>query len=73
MVNAKSAYPAYSGWQAYIVEGTVSGGKLTSAVVGLIAGVPREVWLVVSVVTAAFLLLYLYRQITLGKIRETKP
>ena len=38
MVNAKSAYPAYSGWQAYIVEGTVSGGKLTSAVVGLIAG-----------------------------------
>jgi hypothetical protein len=38
MVNAKSAYPAYSGWQAYIVEGTVTGGKLTSAVVGLIAG-----------------------------------
>jgi hypothetical protein len=38
MVNAKSAYPAYSGWQAYIVEGSVSGGKLTSAVVGLIAG-----------------------------------
>ena len=38
MVNAKSAYPAYSGWQAYIVEGTISGGKLTSAVVGLIAG-----------------------------------
>ena len=38
MVNAKSAYPAYSGWQAYIVEGTIAGGKLTSAVVGLIAG-----------------------------------
>jgi hypothetical protein len=38
MVNAKSAYPAYSGWQAYIVEGSVQGGKLTSAVVGLIAG-----------------------------------
>jgi hypothetical protein len=38
MVNAKSAYPAYSGWQAYIVEGSVSGGRLTSAVVGLIAG-----------------------------------
>ena len=30
--------PAYSGWQAYIVEGTSSGGKVTSAVVGLIAG-----------------------------------
>ena len=38
MVNAKSPYPAYSGWQAYIVEGKVSGGTLTSAVVGLIAG-----------------------------------
>ena len=38
MVNAKSPYPAYSGWQAYIVEGSISGGKMTSAVVGLIAG-----------------------------------
>ncbi len=38
MVNAKSPYPAYSGWQAYIVEGKISGGVLTSAVVGLIAG-----------------------------------
>ncbi len=38
MVNAKSSYPAYSGWQAYIVEGKISGGKMTSAVVGLIAG-----------------------------------
>jgi len=37
-VNAKSPFPAYSGWQAYIVEGTVSGGQMTSAVVGLIAG-----------------------------------
>jgi hypothetical protein len=38
MVNAKSSFPAYSGWQAYIVEGTISGGKMSSAVVGLIAG-----------------------------------
>lgn len=38
MVNAKSPYPAYSGWQAYIVEGSIVGGKVTSAVVGLIAG-----------------------------------
>ena len=38
MVNARSPYPAYGGWQAYIVEGTISGGKVTSAVVGLIAG-----------------------------------
>jgi hypothetical protein len=38
MVNAKSPFPAYSGWQAYIVEATVSGGRISSAVVGLIAG-----------------------------------
>jgi hypothetical protein len=38
MVNAKSPHDAYSGWQAYIVEGTISGGKMTSAVVALIAG-----------------------------------
>jgi hypothetical protein len=38
MVNAKSPYAAYSGWQAYIVEATVSGGRISSAVVGLIAG-----------------------------------
>ena len=38
MVNAKSPFAAYSGWQAYIIEGKVVGGRLTSAVVGLIAG-----------------------------------
>ena len=38
MVNAKSPYPAYNGWQGYIVEAMVSGGKVSSAVVGLIAG-----------------------------------
>jgi hypothetical protein len=38
MVNAKSPYAAYSGWQAYIVEAQVSAGKVSSAVVGLIAG-----------------------------------
>lgn len=38
MVNAKSPYPAYNGWQAYIVEATVSAGRVSSAVVGLIAG-----------------------------------
>ena len=38
MVNAKSPYPAYNGLQAYIVEATVTGGKVSSAVVGLIAG-----------------------------------
>jgi len=38
MVNAKSPYPAYNGLQAYIIEATVTGGKVSSAVVGLIAG-----------------------------------
>jgi hypothetical protein len=38
MVNAKSQYPAYNGWQAYIVELGSSGGTVTSAVVGAIAG-----------------------------------
>ncbi len=38
MVNAKSPHPAYSGWQNYIVEAKVSGGQISSAVVGLIAG-----------------------------------
>jgi hypothetical protein len=38
MVNAKSPYPAYNGWQAYIIEAQVTAGKVSSAVVGLIAG-----------------------------------
>lgn len=37
-VDGKSPYPAYSGSQAYIVEAHMSGGKVTSAVMGLIAG-----------------------------------
>jgi hypothetical protein len=42
------------------------------ALFGLMAGIPREVWLVVAIVAAALMLMYLYRQITLGKIRERK-
>ncbi len=38
-VDAQSPYPAYNGHQAYIVEVKLSfGGKVTSAVMGLIAG-----------------------------------
>jgi hypothetical protein len=37
-VDAQSPYPAYSGHQAYIVEAHMSGGKVTGAVMGLIAG-----------------------------------
>jgi hypothetical protein len=38
MVNAKSPYPAYNGRQAYILTATLTGGKVSSAVVDLIAG-----------------------------------
>ncbi|MBX3265509.1 MAG: chitosanase [Acidobacteria bacterium] len=42
------------------------------AAVGFLAGLPREVWLVVAVIAAVFTLAYLYRQITLGRLRELK-
>jgi hypothetical protein len=41
------------------------------AIFGVFAGIPREVWLVVAVIVAGITFYYLYRQITLGKIRET--
>ena len=37
-VDAKSPFPAYGGHQAYIVEARLSGGKVASATMGLIAG-----------------------------------
>lgn len=37
-VDAGSPFAAYNGRQAYIVEAQVAGGKVTSAVMGLIAG-----------------------------------
>jgi hypothetical protein len=37
-VDAQSPFAAYSGHQAYIVEAQISGGKISSAVIGLIAG-----------------------------------
>jgi hypothetical protein len=37
-VDAGSPFAAYSGRQAYIVEAHMAGGKVTSAVMGLIAG-----------------------------------
>ena len=40
------------------------------ALFGLVAGLPREVWLVVALIAAALTMMYLYRQIALGKIRE---
>ena len=38
MVDAQSPYAAYSGHQAYIIEAHLSGGHVSSAVMGLIAG-----------------------------------
>jgi hypothetical protein len=40
------------------------------AVVAFIIGLPREVWLTVAIIAGLFMLYYLYRQISLGKIRE---
>ncbi len=37
-VDGQSPYAAYSGHQAYIIEGKVVGGHIRSAVMGLIAG-----------------------------------
>jgi hypothetical protein len=37
-VDAQSPYPAYNGRQSYIVEATVVGGRVSKAVLGLIAG-----------------------------------
>lgn len=50
------------------VAGAVS--QAAWALFGLVAGVPREVWLVVALIAAALMLAYIYRQIELGKIRE---
>jgi hypothetical protein len=38
VVDAQSPFAAYNGQQAYIVEANVSGGHVTGAVMGLIAG-----------------------------------
>ena len=37
-VDAGSPYPAYNGHQAYVVEARVTGGRVSGAVMGLIAG-----------------------------------
>jgi chitosanase len=42
------------------------------AIFGFVTGLPTEVWIVVAVMAAVLMLLYLYRQIELGRIREAK-
>lgn len=41
------------------------------AIVAFFVGLPREIWIVIAVIVAVFAFYYLYRQIALGKIRET--
>jgi hypothetical protein len=40
------------------------------AVGGFLAGVPREVWLVVAIIAGVLVGLFIYRQIVLGRMRE---
>lgn len=52
---------------------TTIGGTLWQAlwaVFGFAAGLPVEIWITVAVIAAVLMLAYLYRQITLGRIRE---
>lgn len=51
---------------------TVGGsiGQAAWAVFGFFAGLPREVWITVAVIAGLLMILYLYRQILLGAIRE---
>lgn len=57
---------AKSLWTTII--GTIS--QAVWAVFGVVAGLPREVWIMVAVIAGALMLLFLYRQIALGRIRE---
>ncbi len=53
---------------------TTVGGTISQAVwgvFGFVVGLPRTVWIVVAVIAGSLTLLYLYRQIVLGRIRET--
>lgn len=53
------------------VTGTV--WQMAWAVFGFVVGLPIEVWIAVAVIVAVLTLFYLYRQIALGKLRETAP
>lgn len=58
--SAKSLWTTVAGtaWQAFW------------AVVSFFIGLPREVWLAVAIIAAVLMIIYLYRQFALGKIRE---
>ncbi|MEO5858669.1 MAG: chitosanase [Pyrinomonadaceae bacterium] len=44
--------------------------QMVWAIGGFVAGVPREVWFVVAIIAGVLVGLFIYRQITLGKLRE---
>ncbi|MDI1242972.1 MAG: chitosanase [bacterium] len=46
--------------------------QMAWAIGGFVAGVPREVWLVVAIIAGLLVGLFIYRQITLGKLREAR-
>jgi hypothetical protein len=46
--------------------------QMAWAVGGFLAGLPWEVWLIVALIAGALALLFLYRQIVLGRIREAQ-
>jgi len=45
--------------------------QMVWAVGGFLAGLPWEVWLIVALIAGALALMFLYRQILLGRIRES--
>ena len=47
-------------------------GQVFWAVGSFLSGIPRDIWLATALTALAITLLYLHRQITLGKIRETQ-
>lgn len=46
--------------------------QMAWAIGGFVAGVPREVWLVVAIIAGALVGLFIYRQLALGKLREVR-
>ena len=52
------------------IAGTIS--QAAWGIFGFAIGLPRTVWIVVAVIAGALMLLYLYRQIALGRIRELR-
>ena len=50
------------------VIGTIS--QAAWAVFGFVIGLPRIVWIVVAIVSAVLAIIFLYRQIVLGRLRE---